>query len=272
MTGWAESLWQPELDADMFARTARRVCERYGEGLASAELPSVRANPQFPAWMHGDGLTDPRVYVHAAWFSGDPAGRVELPAGLTVLSPRTRALLVLDVVDVAMTELFAARGWDREPLAAVRRHVEQHDLGWSWSSPTKASPSRAYVAQARYTLLDDGFGSTQLEIRRRSDRELVTRTPPHLAFCTQAGFVRSARTIRWLDGDTVEFVPACGLMGMDGPAVRLRVDEPAAEQGERAPLWPRGSSSHGRAGDGTETFHEPVADPAAPRPEVHLAR
>jgi hypothetical protein len=273
MTGWPDSLWLPELDIDTFTRTARRVCERYDEGLARGGFPPVRRQPRLMAHLHDatTGANDRAAEVYTFWSSGEPGGVVRLPPGVAALSSAERALLVLDTLETALLGLFRRRGWDVSALPVVRRHVMDHDLSWSWSSPVKSNRSRTHMAQAHYVLLDDGFGSTQLEIRDRSTGDVVSRTEPQLAFSTQAGLARSGASVRWLDNATATFVPFRGIFGWDGPEVALHVDDHLTPVAEREALWPRGRSSHARADQGPAISHEPVVDPSRPRPQVVLA-
>ncbi|WP_258725862.1 hypothetical protein [Cellulomonas sp. NS3] len=264
--GWPDKLWTATLDGDMFARTARRVCERYTEGLAAAGLPARRRELQIGSGTLAEpGEADASVVVFTA-ADGDGA-RIDMPPGVAALTAQERAMFVLDVVDGVLRELAPHRGWSAAALDQLRAHVEGHDLSWTWASPGKTSRGRQYIARAVFDLLDDGYGSVTLEIRSTSNGALLSRTAPHLAFSTQRGFERSAASIRWVAKDAVTFHPYIGLLRDPGEIVALRVDDPAPDSSlVRPALWPRLPDVDAPKGD-TSRYPEPESA-AQRRPAV----
>jgi hypothetical protein len=90
-------------------------------------------------------------------------------------------------------------------LAGGRRTDEQSRLGEVQPGPARHSARPVSV------LHGDGDGRVVIEVRRRTDDQVVAVSASALAFSTSAGFQRSARTLRWLGTTTVEVVPWAGL-------------------------------------------------------------
>lgn len=268
-SGWPSLLWQPSLDNDMFARTAARVTHLYGDGLAQSTLPAVRKQPTLMLLTESSGPPGADVIVRTFASSGEIGGNIRLPEGISNLASSERARLVLDVIDTSMRSIFFGRRWSAEGLDLARRHVIDKDFTWLWRSPVTMNRSGRFAAQAHYQLLDDGFGSVQLELRDLEDN-VLSRTAPQLAYCTQAGFVRSAKTVRWVDDNSAEFIPYVGAMGSRGLEVVLSVDDDPSGICDRSPLWPRGRSPHAGIDEGLPSFDEPSPDAFARRPRVRV--
>lgn len=247
--------WHP--DEDAFVKTARRVCELYGEGLAQARLPSRATALRLWTDRHTDG-DETRVEIELHFVEGFEAGNVSLPAGVADLSPDARAGLVLDVVHGAVGSLAAARGWPADAVEAARTHAVASDLRFEWAGRWKASPSRRLEARAVYRLLDDGYGRAAIEVRERASGDLVGRSVEALAFSTVQGLRRSARTLRWNGSDVVELVPYAPPFDDDEDVLVLvwsgGVWLPNAEPAWTNPPRPRivvvGSKNHSRATTG----------------------
>lgn len=228
-TGWPDGPWCRDPGEDAFVKSARSVCELYGEGLRllrlAAPLSTLRlscALDQHPV----DGEVLVEVFTDRAM--GFELARVSLPTGLAALAPEARAAVVLEVVHGATVRLGAARGWDGAVLQAAHRHVLDQGLRFVWAGPWKSSPDRRHRARPVYRLEDDGFGRVALHVQRRSDGVTVAVSGEGLAFSTSEGFVRSARTLRWAGNAAVQVVPFCGLGGEQQGLLRLDLPFPAA--------------------------------------------
>lgn len=150
-------------------------------------------------------------------------GQVAVPASVAELGARGRAELTLEILDGAMRALAPARGWNEPTLAATAEAVRRDDLELVWHGPWKASPDRRHEARGTFWFEDDGYGRAVIELRSRRDGGAVARSPVAVAFCTVAGFQRSARTLRWHSRE-VAMIPCMGLLGGEGE-LRWGVDD-----------------------------------------------
>src|SRR5580765_1145107 len=240
---WGE--YPPPLDR--LVRTARRVCERYAEGLRAAGITSVgpglltiHPDQETQAVSEGRG-SEPAVTVLTGRPDGCELARCRVPAGVEDLAAQSRARLVLALIDAAMAELGRARGWDAAKLRQAHDHVISHDLGFTWTSPWKSSRTRAHRVQVRVNLDDDGYGRLLVVFAQR-DGTMVGAVGPFVAFSTVEGFKRSWATVRWNEDDTgVRLTPYSGLFGLTGPAVTVLVEE--ARRLDPVPLLPDGPPS-----------------------------
>lgn len=205
-TGFPHTAWDDDPAVDAIAKTSRRVCERYGEGLAAHEIRSRSASVRFFA------ATDPErsdllVDVHLD-SPGDESCFVHLPPGMAELSAQGRAGLVLDVIHGGLLRLAEARGWDTGAFEDARRHTVDHGLSFTWSSAWKSSPGRKLRARACYRIEDDGHSRVTVEIAETSTGHVLGTTPEVLGFSTIEGMKRGAKTLRW-DGPGAMRIVGC---------------------------------------------------------------
>jgi hypothetical protein len=214
-TGHTDRPWLDDPDEDAFVRSARGVCELYSAGLRPAQIQWRRAELRLIC-LRDDARDDVQVVVFTdPPTAGFEQARVDLPGDIAVLPGAARARLALDVVHGATLRMARARGWDPAAPEAARTHALAHSLHYRWEGPAKLSPDRRHQAYPVYRLYDDGYGRVVVQVRRVLDDQLVAGSEPALAFSTSAGFVRSARTLRWHGSSVVKLVPFCGLFGDD---------------------------------------------------------
>jgi len=258
-TGRPDKLWsnRGDPDEDAFARSARNVTELYSESLAELKVAGHRSMLRISRL---DSSDDPTigVFLNLQRSVSFEMARVLLPVGVADWSPMMRALTVLDVVHLTVLRLAEARGMNSELFAIPYAHVLGHELEYRWDGPWKTSPDRRHQARARFRLMDDGYGRARLEIRRRDDDMPVASSDEAIAFSTSKGFQRSARTLRWTNSRSVQFVPYVGLWAENSHgSVRLELDGDAwagsAQDGVRVRPPPRKTSLDAgrRTGDAT---------------------
>ena len=218
-TGSPDRLWGSSPDAlgnpvhDAFLRAARSVVELYSSALDGLALDAGRSSLRLAV---GERLVDDQVSVEV-WRDrrGLPSepGFVHRTPDVASLAAGGRARLALEVVDTAVRLLGDARGWDPAGLDACRAHVEDSGYAFRWASAWRPSPDRRHRARAIFRLdTSDGFGRARLEVGDRAADEVVLTSGEAVAFCTSAGFTRSARSLAWSGPDEVSFTPYSGLV------------------------------------------------------------
>ncbi len=178
-SGFPDRPWDDDPENDAFAKAACGVVELYSVRLGDLELgPSraaaLRLNLDRRERNHRDVKVSLRVDV-----PGWEVGTVVLPIGVTQLSSRERALLVLDVIDAAVRRLANLRGWPAEGLDRVREHVLAQDLVFTWASAWKLSPDRRHRARASFVMNGDGTAHVRIEVTgiRRAATTASRRRP-----------------------------------------------------------------------------------------------
>jgi hypothetical protein len=221
MSGHLDQRWTDEPETDVWVRSARRVCELYGEALQAVDLRGPVGSLRFMTFPADDQVDAVRAEVLLDPPDGWETGGVRVPPSIVQLSTAARGRLVVDVIHDALTELARHRDWPLETLAAIRENVLSRHLRFEWASPWKSSPDRRLQARASFRLGDDGYGRVALEIRDRKTEQLLARSAEALAYTTVVGFKRIAATLTWSDG-AVDVVPYLDLLGR--PRGRLRLD------------------------------------------------
>lgn len=196
---WAES---PEEDS--FARTSRRVTERYSETLEDLALEARR-------WSQ-------KISPHAAEDASDAAlvsvfhlprrehvVHAHLPSRVVHMARQDRARLVLDVVDVAMRRIGARRGWDEEALDRPRQHALEHNLEFEMTGPWSSSATGDRRIRLVARVADDGWSDLCFEVADGA-------SGPSLGFTQTVrsplnnvqSFRDGVKAFRWADPVTVE--------------------------------------------------------------------
>ncbi len=218
--GHPDRPWTDDPETDVWVKSARRVCELYGEALRAVDLRGPVGSLRFmtvPAEDEGDAV---RVEVLLDRPDGWESAGVCVPPHVVRLSAAARGRLVLDVIHAAVTELAPHRDWPLTTVAAVREQVLGRHLRFEWASAWKSSPDRKLQARAFFRLADDGYGRVVLEIRDRKTEHLLARSGQALAYTSPIGFERSVRTLKWSDG-AVEVVPYIDTLGQSRGQLRL---------------------------------------------------
>ncbi len=219
-TGHRDRPWDDEPEVDAWLKSARRVEELYSEALRSVDLTGPVSTLRLHSFPADDGAATIRAEVWVDRPDGWEFCGVSVPPAVAALPAGARGRLVFGVIDAALAELAPGRGWPPEVLAEAREYARARDLRFIWSSPWKTSPSRALQARSYFQLADDGYGRVVIEIRDRRTEALVARSPEAVAYSTLAGFKRTARTLRWVDG-AVELVPYIDILGRRGAQLQL---------------------------------------------------
>lgn len=189
---------------DAFARTSRRVTERYSEGLAAAGIEARRSAVQM--MLSDANAPEDRVVLETdVRRPGDEIVRVLVPEAVGSLAPQDRAQLVLDVVDAAMRRIGDARGWPLVELAHAHAHVREHNFTFEMVGPWKSNPSRKRRVRPVAHIADDGWGRLSYEVAdSRSGATLgFTRLMP-ITLNSLPQFKRAIGFTRWRDERTLE--------------------------------------------------------------------
>ena len=191
--------------ADAFARTSRRVTERYCEGLAAIGIEARRSTVKMLLFEPSAPETD--VVLETLWVDrpGEEIVRVLVPTAVAGLAPQDRAQLVLDVVDTAMRYIGEARGWPIEELARAHYHVLEHNFTYEMVGSWRSNQSRRRRVRPVAHIADDGWGRLSYEVAdSRSGVTLgFTRLKP-ITLNSLPKFTRAIRSTRWRDENTLE--------------------------------------------------------------------
>lgn len=226
-TGFRDRPWDRDPAIDALVKSGRRVAELLSEEVARLRLEG----PSSEVRVLCEPADGPDVEVQVN-LEPNAFGYVQacVPASVARLSPRARARVALEILFGTLVELASVRGWDHDGLARARDGCLDRQLEYVWRSPWKASPDRRWEARGTFWLEDHGFGGAVLEARPRGVADAqVHRSPSVEAFCTSAGFQRSARSLRWAR-DRVSMEPSIGLFGASvGRDVSLRPGEGSSD-------------------------------------------
>jgi hypothetical protein len=191
---------------DVAIRGLRSVAELYSEALVPLEIRN-RLTELRVFTTHRPQQDDVRGEVFVDPTDGFEMSFVHVPTAFVQRTPRLRAEMLLDAVHGIALRLGRSRGWDADLLETCRRHVLDQDLEYRWTSPAKTSPDRRLVAVADYRMPPAGYGRVRLRLADRESGDTVATSEEGLAFCSSAGFRRSAKSLRWRGKDRVSLVP-----------------------------------------------------------------
>lgn len=185
---------------DAFIRSSRSVTWLYTEALQDIEVHGDRAELRIFIRNVASEGDDLEVHVWPARPHDLPGefAHFSLPPGAQDLDADGRARLVLDALHTAVLRLAELRGWEPRQFERCRQHVLEHDFVYRWASPWKSAPDRRHRARAAFVLgPEDGFGRVRLELAERGGDEPVASSAEAIAYSTQPGFERAAKTLRW---------------------------------------------------------------------------
>lgn len=184
---------------DAFARTSRRVTERYSEALAGAGLTAGVAAIQLLVQEADAHATSVAVWTRARR-GGDASARVDVPNAVAGLLAQDRAQVVLDVVDNVMRRIGEVNGWPDVVLTDAYDHVVRHDFGFQMAGPWKSNRSRTRRARPVAYVADDGWGRLSFEVADAKTGESLGFTK--LAPMTVNSLPKFKRALRWTWQDT----------------------------------------------------------------------
>lgn len=204
--GPVDGLWGDASSAaeDVFARSSRRVTERYSEALANQGLNEHRSAIQMFIREADDESSGVRLEadLHRV---GDEVFRAIIPGRVTQLSAQSRARLVLEVVDAAMQRLARERGWPLEAFRRARQHTMDHGLGFCRVGAWNSNPSRKRRVRPVVRIIDDGWGVFCFEVADvKSGDSLGFTRQSRSPLNSAPKFKRSTRELRWADDSTLE--------------------------------------------------------------------
>ena len=225
--GFPDRPWLEHPDEDAFVRSARSVCELYSEAVEQAAIPARHSELRLFCRLD-QSRADVVVTVYPEVREGFEMAAAAIPPTIAALPAADRARLVLEVVHAGATRLAQDRGWNSDALARAYDHALAAGLRFRWTGPAKISPDRRHTARPVFVLHDDGYGRVIIEAERRADGQVVAVSSSALAFSTSAGFRRAARTLRWVDTNTIEIKPWIGLLGEEQGILRLDLTNPGS--------------------------------------------
>lgn len=204
--GFVDREWDPGSGpaADAFARTSRRVTERYSAALAEWKIEARQSTIQMA--VSGTENNDQVVIVELHLRPlGEEHTRVFVPTCVADMLPQDRARLVLEVVGSAMMRIGRARGWPEGALANAYEQTLDHNLGFDMTGAWKSNRSRKRVARPVARIGDDGWGHLSFEVAEsRSGDSLGFTRPVASPLNSLPKFKRAAREFRWLNETTIE--------------------------------------------------------------------
>lgn len=204
---------------DAFIRSSRCVTWLYDEALTDLGIAGYKSMLRLFCG-HDPRRTPDRVEVvvfpQKPYDAPGEMGAIRIPLAIGRLDARQRAVVALEAVHTVVLALGGFRGWDIEQFRRCYDHVVANDFGYRWASPWKASPGRRHETRVVFRLPpDDGWGRVRLEVKTRGVDGPVAVSDEAIAYSTAAGFQRSAKTLRWVDGTDVAATPYCGLGSPD---------------------------------------------------------
>lgn len=165
--GFSDQPWMPDPEDDTFARAAQRVTWTYSASLPEFRLPLPVAHLQLS--LYGDPArvrpAQTAVRVTELGKDGHQFGHIDVAPGFRELTSDARALLVLDVLDSAASQLAELANWeDRGAVAQLRELALAAGLQHWWEGPWKTSPDRKRKARMLYTIAEDGLGRGRVQV------------------------------------------------------------------------------------------------------------
>lgn len=204
--GRGDKLWgDPGTPAgNAFARTSRRVTERYSEGLGAFPTQARRAAVQMFVGQADDDAAGVILRLHLRP-AGDETVRVIVPSSVADMAPQDRARLVLEVVDAAMRRIGREQGWSSEATGHALQHSLDHHLGFEMTGSWKSNPGRKRRARPVARITDDGYSELCFEVADAPTGVSLgftraIKTPTN----SLPKFKRSASEMRWVDNDLIE--------------------------------------------------------------------
>lgn len=199
---WGVGRTTPSEDA--FARTSRRVTERYSEALDTFGIEARRSAVQMS--ISDAETADPAVVLELHLQpAGDEVVRANVPPSVAEMSPQARARLVLEVVDTAMLRIGHARGWPEAALRHAKAHTLDHGLAFDMTGDWKSNRSRNRVARPVVRITDDGWSELSFEVAgSRSGDSLGFTRSIRSPLNSLPKFERCAREFRWSDNVMIE--------------------------------------------------------------------
>ncbi|KAA1425408.1 hypothetical protein FE697_006035 [Mumia zhuanghuii] len=193
-----------DVTEDAFARTSRRVTERYSEALGSFDIQARRSAVQMfvsPA----DTASSVVVDVHLTPV-GDETVRAHVPTQVATFSSQDRARVVLEVVDASMRAIGAARGWPLQALEQAKQHVLDHHMGFEMTGAWKMDRARRLRARPVARVADDGWSELCFEVApARAEGSLGFTQALKSPSNSLPKFKRGAATeFRWASESTIE--------------------------------------------------------------------
>lgn len=190
-------------DVNAFADAATPVCYLYSEAIQPAALVARCWNLGLTV---GSAASARDVHVRVFnEFSEAEIGHVLVPTGIADLDPAVTALLALDAVHAAMTQLGRLRGWGQSPLDAARQHALDRGLIFRTATPWKTSPDRRHRARAVRQIGIGYRGHCQMwiEVERTADGQLV-QVSPQLFVLRGLHIGLDPRCLRWNSANVVQ--------------------------------------------------------------------
>lgn len=190
----------PDVAVEAFTQVGEGVGYLFMEGLQRQEVHGRHA--EIRLFVHA--TTDrPDVEVEALdERDGWETVLVRVPPLVAGLPVQARALLVLDTLRAGAGRLGELRGWDARTLDAVRDHVIDRGLMFTWYGDWIQSPDGLYEVRAAFRLTESGTGRRSLQMRAAAADRLLTWTEQLEWRYTWEGLVRSQALLRWSDDGT----------------------------------------------------------------------
>lgn len=199
---WGDGRSTPAEDA--FARTSRRVTERYSQSLDTFGIDAGREAIQMLIDQAENADAAVLLELHLQ-LAGEEVVRAYVPPSVAEMSPQNRARLVLEVVDTAMVRIGRARGWPEAALHHAKEHTLDHGLAFDMTGAWKSNRSRSRVARTVARLTDDGWSELAFEVAgSRSGDSLGFTRSIKSPLNSLPKFERCAREFRWSDNATIE--------------------------------------------------------------------
>jgi hypothetical protein len=262
-TGFPDRAWIDDRACDLLVKSARRVVELYSEEISGLGL--IGKASEVRVFMHPapKGQEHVSVDVHLDFYGAFEGAIALIPASVEGLVADQRADLAFAILDGVMREFAPHRDWAVSALDLAESKSRARGLEFTWHGPWKSSPDQRHEARGVFWLEDDGFGRAVVEVRPRGDADAaILRSADRRAYCTAAGFARSAKTLRWSDG-RVTMTSSIDILGRDDGEIRF---DPAS--GTTGTLVARKATAE------TVSRQQPVVAVTSSRrvPDVHTIR
>lgn len=203
-SGWLDRPWDHDPDIDAFARSSRRVCERYTELLQGAQL----ASNQLRIFLRMNSAKD---IARVEFLDGEPtdfeSALAYLPRGLTDWTPTQRARLALELQHASALALARVRGSDPAPFGLAHHALLLEGLQPLWHGPWTSSPSRKHRARLVQRIEDTGFAKLWLEVcLQGQEGSPIGRTEAINSPGNLIAFARASCQRRWQDAKTLRLI------------------------------------------------------------------
>ena len=220
-TGFPDRAWIDDRACDLLVKSARRVAELYSEEVSRLRLSGKASEVRVFLHPAPKGQDHVSVAVHLDFMEGFESAVARVPASVEGLAADERAGLAFSILDGVMREFAPHRDWALSALDLAESRCRARDLEFTWHGPWKSSPDRRREARGVFWLEDDGFGRAVVEVRPRGAADTaILRSADRRAYCTAAGFARSAKTLRWSDG-AVTMTASIDILGRADGEIRF---------------------------------------------------